>query len=197
MEFLLDPNVAYLVLVVGMMIAILAMLAPGTGLLEVVGFGLLLVAGYQIASLPINFWALGVLILGIFPFIFAVRKSKKWYFILISIGAMIIGSLFLFTDQTGRPVVNPVLAAAMSVAVVGFFWLIVSKGMKAVSMKPSHALSDLVGSIGETRTPVHKYGSVYAAGENWSAWSKEPIPENTRVKIVSRDGFLLEVEKIE
>jgi membrane-bound serine protease (ClpP class) len=197
MEFLLDPNVAYVVLTFGMMIAILAMLAPGTGLLEAGAFLLLLLAGYQISNLPFNFWALGILILGVLPFIFAVRKSHRWYFLVISLAAMIVGSIFLFVNENNLPAVNPLLAVITSLIVVGFFWIVVNKGISAVHLKPAHILADVVGTTGETRTMVFKEGSVYADGEMWSAWSRVPIPANTRVRIVSKDGFILEVEKIQ
>jgi membrane-bound serine protease (ClpP class) len=197
MEFLLDPNVAYIILTFGMLIAILAMLAPGTGLLEVGAFLLLFIAGYEIYNLPINLWSLGILILAIIPFVFAIRKTYKWYYMALSMAAMIAGSIFLFKNEQNLPAVDPLLAVITSLVVVGFFWIVVIKGVLASKMKPSHILTDVVGTTGETRTKVYKEGSVYAAGEMWSAWSKEPIPENSRVKIISKDGFILEVEKIE
>lgn len=196
MDFLLDPNIAYLILTFGLMVILLAMLAPGTGLLEAGGFLLLFLAGYEIYHLPVNLWALGVLILGAIPFYFAIRKKYRWYYLAISLVAMIVGSIFLFRNERYFPAIDPLLAVVTSVVVVGFFWIVVGKGISAVRMKPAHALTDIVGTIGETRTPVYREGSIYAAGELWSAWSKEPIPENTRVKVVGRDGLILEVEKV-
>ena len=64
---------------------------------------------------------------------------------------------------------------------------------------PLHAqnkLVETVGSIGQTRSRVHKEGSVYLNGELWSAQSKEPIEENKQVRVLSRDGYILEVEEI-
>ncbi len=84
------------------------MTAPGTGLLEVLAFALLIFAGYQIANQPFNLWALILLVVGVFPFVYAVRKSGKWYYLLAATLTFIIGSVFLFSSDTWwRPVVNP------------------------------------------------------------------------------------------
>ena len=68
-EFLLNPNVAYVALVSGFLIAILALLSPGTGLVEVGGLILMIIAGWGIYNLPVNLWALVILLLGVFPII--------------------------------------------------------------------------------------------------------------------------------
>ncbi len=77
MDIFLNPNVAYLILVVGFLIAIMALLTPGTGFLEVGGLFLLLIAGWQIYNLNFNLIALIVLIVGVFPFLLALRKTGK------------------------------------------------------------------------------------------------------------------------
>jgi membrane-bound ClpP family serine protease len=55
---------------------------------------------------------------------------------------------------------------------------------------------ETVGSIGETRSKVQLEGSVYLNGELWSAISKLPIAENKRVRVISRQGYILEVEEL-
>ena len=70
----LNTNIAYLFLVGGFSMALMAILTPGTGVLEIGAFFSLLFAGYGIYNLPINYWALVFLLLGVFPLIWAVRK---------------------------------------------------------------------------------------------------------------------------
>jgi membrane-bound serine protease (ClpP class) len=196
MDFLINPDIAYVALVIGFGLAIMAMTAPGTGLLEVLAFALLIFAGYEIINLPFNLWALIVLVVGVVPFVYAVRKSGKWYYLLIATLAFIIGSVFLFSsDVWWRPVVNPLLATFISILVVGFFWLVVRKGMEALNKQPSHS-KDLSKLTGITRTAIHHEGAVYIGGEEWSARSKKPIPANVHVKVISKQGFVLEVEEL-
>jgi membrane-bound ClpP family serine protease len=85
MEIILDPNVAYLILMVGVVLAIMALFAPGTGVLEVGALFMLFLAGWEISQQPINLWALLVLILGVVPFIIAVRRSHKLIYLVIAL----------------------------------------------------------------------------------------------------------------
>ena len=126
MDFLINPNIAYVALVIGFVLAIMALTAPGTGLLEALALVLLIFAGYEIINQPFNLWALILLVVGVVPFIFAVRRSGKWYFLLVATLAFIVGSVFLFSaDVWWQPVVNPFLATIVSILVVGFFWIVV------------------------------------------------------------------------
>src|SRR4030065_2623333 len=104
-ELLLNPNVAYLLLVSGFMLAILALLSPGTGLLEVGSLFVLVLAGWGIYNSEINLWALGLLLLGVFPFLLAVRKSGQMWLLAISVLALVVGSAFLFRGEGLQPVV--------------------------------------------------------------------------------------------
>ena len=194
---LLNPNVAYLLLVGGALLAILALLNPGTGLLEITALILLVLAGYGIYNLPINYWALGLLLLGVLPFLFALRKSGQKIYLVISIAALVVGSIFLFQGEGLKPAVNPFLALLVSVLVVGFVWVVTQKTLEAERARPAHDLKQLIDTIGEAKTDIHVEGSVQIAGELWSARSQQPIPVGSRVRVIAREGFILDVEKVE
>jgi membrane-bound serine protease (ClpP class) len=196
MDFISDPNIAYLFLVIGFLLAILAMLAPGTGLIELGALAMLLMAGWGIYNNPINWWALLILLVGVVPFILAVRKTRHWAFLLIAIIALVVGSVFLFREDGLQTAVNPILASVVSVLVGGFAWFATRRSLEALGKKPSHNLKDLVGMIGEAKTSIHAEGSVYVGGENWSARSQKPIPAKARVRVVKLEGFVLEVEAL-
>ena len=193
-DILLNPNVAYLLLVAGFTFATLSLLAPGTGLLEIGALFALLLAGWGIYNLPVNFWALGVLLLGVFPFLLAVRRSGRLTFLGISILALVVGSAFLFRGEGWRPAVDPILALLVSVLVTGFFWVVVQKTLEAERARPTHDLDALVGSLGEAKTEVHMDGTVQVAGELWTARSAEPIPDGARIRVIGREGLILDVK---
>ena len=193
-DILLNPNVAYLLLVAGFTFATLSLLAPGTGLLEIGALFALLLAGWGIYNLPVNFWALGVLLLGVFPFLLAVRRSGRMMFLGISILALVVGSAFLFRGEGWRPAVDPILALLVSVLVTGFFWVVVQKTLEAERARPTHDLDALVGSLGEAKTEVHMEGTVQVAGELWTARSAEPIPDGARIRVIGREGLILDVK---
>jgi len=198
MEFLLNPNVAYVLLVTGFSLTVMAIFAPGTGLLEIAALFALLLAGYGVYNLPFNLWALIVLVLGVIPFILALRKFGNLIFLLISILAMVIGSSFLFRGGSWwQPAVNPILAIMVSLIVAGYFWIAFKKIMEAEQTRPTHDLATLIGEIGEAKSDIFGEGSVQVAGELWSAYSHEMIPAGSWVRVTGREGFILEVEKIE
>jgi membrane-bound serine protease (ClpP class) len=197
MEILLNPNVAYLILVVGIILTIMALFAPGTGVLEISALFVLLVAGWEISQQSINLWALLLLILGVIPFILAVRKSHKLIYLVIALIAFVIGSIYLFEGDTWwQPGVNPILALVTSALACGFLWIAVTKVLESDKMRPRHKLTNLTGEIGEAKTDILSEGTVQIESELWSACSSVPITSGSKVRVVKREGFILEVEPI-
>lgn len=197
MNPLMDPNIAYVLLVLGLVLGVLALFAPGTGLLEIGALFALVLAGISAVNMDINPWALAVLILGVVPFVIALRRWRNWIFLLLAILAVVIGSVFLFRDPEGGPAINLGLAIFVSLLATGILWVIGRKGMEAISLRPDFDLTRLDGMKGQATTQIFHDGSVYINGEEWSAWSNSPIPAGSRVKVVSRKGLVLEVEALE
>src|SRR5688572_8518995 len=195
MEFLLDPNIAYLFLLGGVLMAMLALASPGTGFLEIGAFFCLVLAGYAIYNLSFNWWALMLIALSIVPFVYSIQKPKRELFLALSILLLVVGSVFMFPRTEGQTVVNPALAVVASGLVASFLWIAVRKSLEAANVRPSHDLKGLVGQIGEARTKVNEEGSVLVAGELWSARSEKPIAVGNSIRVVGREGFVLIVEK--
>lgn len=196
MNPLLDPNVAYVVLVLGFVLAILALFAPGTGLLEVGALILLILAGFSVVSLPTNLWALVLLVFGIIPLLLALRKTGRWYWLVGSLVLLVVGTVFLFKTDTGTPAINWVLACVTSTVAVAIIWIITRKGLEAIR-QPVQSADDLVGQVGEAHTKVFHEGSVYVGGEEWSARSDTPIPSGDRVRVTARQGLVIVVEPLD
>lgn len=195
MELLLNPNIAYLVLVVAFVLTFVAILTPGTGVIEASALLALLAAGYTIYYLPLNFLALVILVLGAVPFLIAVRVSGKPIYLVISIATLVIGSTFLFRGQGLLPAVNPILALVTSPMAAVFIWIIARKGIEASLKPPMHDLTQLIGRTALASTKIYHEGSVQIESERWSARSEEPIAAGTEVRIIGREGFTLLVEK--
>ena len=195
-SILLDPNVAYVLLVLGFILGLLALVMPGTGMFEIGALFCLVLAGYAVYYVGFNLWALILLVLSVIPFIYAIRKPKREVFLALGILGVIAGSVYLFPAQGFRPAVNPVLATVASVLSAGFLWIVIRKTLQAHLARPSHDLDVLVGQIGEAKTTIHEEGSVQVAGELWTAHSVNPIPVGARVHVTGREGFILEVEQV-
>lgn len=195
MDFLLDPNIAYLILLGGVLLAMLSLASPGTGLFEIGAFFCIALAGYAIYNLSFNWWALLLLGLSIVPFVYAIQKPGRELYLALSILLLIVGSVFMFPRTADQEIVNPFVAILASGLVAGFLWIAVRKSVEATSAKPAHDLAGLVGQLGEARTKINEEGSVLVAGELWSARSENPIPAGSSIRVLRREGFILIVEK--
>jgi len=195
MDFLLEPNIAYLILLSGVLLGLMAIVTPGTGLFEIGAFFCLALAGYAVYNLSFNAWALILIVLSIIPFIYAIQKPNRELYLGLSIFLLVVGSVFLFAVDGWKPAVNPFVALVTSGLMSAFLWVVVRKTVQAAAVRPTHSLEVLVGSTGEARSKIHDEGSVYVAGEMWSARSDKPIPAGSSIRVVRREGFTLVVEK--
>ena len=195
MDFLLDPNIAYLFLLGGVLMAMLALASPGTGLFEVGALFCMALAGYGIYNLSFNWWALTLIVLSVVQFIYSLQKPKRELYLGISIVVLVIGSIFLFPSQSGGPAVNLFVAFVASILVAGFLWIAVRKSIQAAQTKPAHDLETLVGQTGEAKTKILEEGSVQVAGELWTARSEKLIKAGSPIRVIRREGFVLIVEK--
>lgn len=196
MNFNIDPNLAYVLLVSGFVLAVLALFTPGTGLLEIGALFALVVAGFGIATLPTNWWALAILAAGVVLFLLSLLRKPRWLFLLFSGLAFIVGSVFLFRTEGGQLAVSPILAIATSVSALGIMWIVGRRGMEAARMRPSIDLSRLIGKTGDTHTDIFAEGSIHVSGEEWTARSDVFIPKGAKVRVIGREGLVLLVEAL-
>lgn len=197
MDFLLDPNIAYLFLVGGVLLATLSLSAPGTGFFEVGAFFSIVLGVYVIHRMEVTpvWWALILLVSSVVPFVYAIQKPKRELFLGLSILLLVSGSVFIFPRTNGQPGVNPIVAIVASSLVAGFLWIAVTKYIQVAHSRPSHDIDGLVGQIGEAKTRIHDEGSVQVSGELWSARSEKAIPAGSSIRVLRREGFILIVEK--
>jgi membrane-bound serine protease (ClpP class) len=195
MDFLINPNVSYVLMIIGFLVAVLAMFSPGTGILEVTGLAALALAGYGVANLPVNWWAFAIIAVAVLPFFFALRRRKLIPLLLgLAWLLFVAGSALLFRGEGWMPGINIGLILLLSSILVGLSWLIATKTVQAMSARPSFDLDRLVGMTGQASTDIRGQGSVYVNGENWSATCKSFIPTGGSVRVVRRKGLVLEVE---
>lgn len=195
MDFILNPDIAYLILLGGILLGFMSVVTPGTGIFEAGTFICLVLVGYAVYNLDINWWALLLILVSILPFFFSFRNPKRELFLGLSILILVVGSIFLFAADGWKPAVNPLVALLGSGSVAVLLWFAVQKSVQAAAVRPMHDLSGLVGLKGEARTDVNDDGSVYVGGELWSARSEQKIEAGAHIRVVRREGFILVVEK--
>lgn len=195
MDFLLNPSIAYLVLVAAVLFTLVAIMTPGTGIAEIIAVFALLLAGYAVYHLSFNWWALVVLVLSAIPFLYSVRKPRRGWWLGLSILGLTLGSIFFFPAEEGLISVDLPLAIITTVAYSAFLWFAARKVLEISAVRPVHELAGLIGQKGEAKTAIGEEGSVQVSGELWSARSETQLPVGSTVKVVGRDGFVLIVER--
>jgi membrane-bound ClpP family serine protease len=96
MDLLTNPNVAYLLLLTFLWISMLAVLSPGSGILEIVALFALVLAGLGVYTNPVNWWALALLAFVALPLMVLVFKTRRLLFLGLSIAALVVSSAYLF-----------------------------------------------------------------------------------------------------
>ncbi len=188
----------YLCLVLGLWTAAMALVTPGTGVLEASALLLLSAAGMGMLIWPVNPWAFLPLGLGVVAFVLSfVQRRRAGIWLVASAVLISLGSIFLYESARGGPAVQPLLAIVMTCLTVGFFGLGVRRGLEVQTVKRAVDAARVIGLIGEARTPVHRSGTVYVGGEMWSARSEQAIPAGNRVRVRALDGLVIEVEATE
>jgi membrane-bound serine protease (ClpP class) len=200
MDFIGSPlftNLLYLVLVIGLWLTALAIVSPGTGVLEVLAFSTLGIAVIGMSQVALNWWAIIVLILGVVFLLLALRLKREEMWLLLSAAAFCVGSVFLFRLEGGGVGVYPAVAIITSAVTMAYFWIALRNSIIAYKSRPVIDLSKLLGAIGEVRTPLDPTGSVYISGELWTARAESPLDVGTKVRVRDREGLILVVEPVE
>ena len=201
---LADPQIAYLIAMLGVIGIMLELFHPGTIVPGVVGAMCILIAGVAFQMLPVNVGALALCLLGVGLLVAEMYVGGHGWFIGAGIVCIVIGSLLLI-GHTGRGfwadadfglgwrVVLPV-GAALGLISATLVW----KFTSSASQPLRSGAPGLLGEIGEAREAVGPDGGrVLVHGELWSARSPAPIPEGARVRVVGVHGLSVEVVPLE
>jgi membrane-bound serine protease (ClpP class) len=190
-----DPNVAYILMLLGIYGIFFELWNPGYVFPGVLGGICLLLALYALQVLPISYAGLGLILLGI---AFMVAEAFAPSFGALGIGgviAFVIGSVILFdTDGEGFGVAWPLIAAVALVSALFFFgvvWLALRARKRAVVS----GAEEMIGATGEALDDfANGEGRVRVHSEEWQARGPAALARGRRVRVTGRDGLVLTVE---
>jgi membrane-bound serine protease (ClpP class) len=189
-----DPNVAYILMLIGIYGLFFEFANPGFVLPGVAGAISLLLALYAFQILPVNYAGLALLSLGI---IFMLAEAFVPSFGALGFGgfiAFVIGSVILFDEQgTGYAVSLP-LILSLSVLSAGFFLFVVGAAIKARKRPVVSGREEMLHTTGEAMEDFEGRGRVHIHGEVWSAESALPLKRGDKVQVVAVDGLVLHVQ---
>jgi len=194
---LTDPNVAYILMLLGIYGLFFELSNPGSIFPGVIGGISLLLALFAFQVLPVNYAGIGLILLGI---AFMIGEAFIPSFGTLGIGGLIafaVGSIILIdTDIPAYTISRPLIGGLGLVSVVFFFWII-HTFQKVRARKAVTGREEMLGKQGECLSNEDGRLRVYIHSETWNAHANKPIVPNQQVKVVGMEGLVLEVEPIE
>ncbi len=188
-----DPNVAYILMLLGVYGLFFELWNPGYVLPGVIGGISLLLALYAFQVLPVNYAGLGLIILGI-AFMIAEAFTASLVLGFGGVLAFVAGSVILLdTDAAGFGVSWPLIATVTLVS-VAFFLTVVSLALSARRRPVVSGKEELIGRIAEATTSFKNEGRVRVRGEDWQARTRRPVQRGQRVRIIDIEGLTLIIE---
>jgi membrane-bound serine protease (ClpP class) len=196
LKTLSDPNIAYILMTLGTVGLLAELYNPGAILPGVVGAISLILAFYSFQSLPVNYAGVLLILLGIMFFILEALVVSFGILAIGGVTAMVLGSLMLMkTDaeflQISLSVIIPVVAV-----VAGLSLLIVGVGLQALRRRPATGREEMIGLVGEAKTPVAPRGQIAIRGELWDAVSEEPLQPGDVAEVTRVEGLRLYVKPV-
>jgi membrane-bound serine protease (ClpP class) len=196
LAFIMNPNIAFILLAVGAMALFAEFNHPGAVLPGTVGVVFILLAIFALNLLPVRFAAV-VLILASFV-LFALDAKFMTHGVLAVGGmvTMVIGALLLVDAPIPEMRVHLGTALAVSLPLGGITAFVMALALKARSNKVVTGEQGLIGETGVARTPLNPAGKVFVHGELWDAIASADVPEGEKVVVRSVDGLMLRVDPV-
>jgi membrane-bound serine protease (ClpP class) len=196
-QFLVNPTVAFLLLLAGLAGLALELASPGTIGPGAVGAIALLLGLYGAVQLPVTLVGALLLVLAVGLFIAETQAPSGGILGAAGVGALIAGGLLLF--DTDSPVFDVSVPAAIAggVAIGGFTLFAASKALSAGRAPARGGPEELIGAVGSVRSPLDPTGQTFVHGALWRARTADDVTlaEGERVVVEQVDGLTLRVRR--
>jgi membrane-bound serine protease (ClpP class) len=190
-----DPNIAYILMMIGIYGLIFELSTPGAILPGVIGGICLILAFYAFQTLPVNYAGFALILLAVILFIAEVKVPSYGMLTVGGIIAMTLGSLMLIKGDAEYMKISMGVIAPFVLTSALFFVLIVGTAFKALGRQAVTGREGLVGAVGVAKTDLTPAGQILVHGEIWSAESRSPISAGDPVVVKRMLGLKLFVDK--
>jgi membrane-bound serine protease (ClpP class) len=195
LSYLANPNVATVLMMLGVWGLFFELQNPGSILPGVVGALCLILGLYSLQTFPLNLAGGLLLLLGVVLFIVETQVPSHGLLIAGGVVAMILGALMLFDSP--EPALRASLWIVAPLAVVTGILFAIAAGLSVRTLKrpPTTGREGMVGLRGTATTDVAPRGTVDVHGELWNAVADAPIARGDAIEVQAVDGLLLKVRK--
>ena len=192
-----NPNVAFILLLIGVYGLIFEFLNPGAVAPGLIGAISLLVGLYALAFVPVNYAGAALVLLGV---VLMVAEAHIGAFGALGVGgiaAFVIGSLMMFPAHTPGVTLSTGVVTGAAIGSAALLLFVLAALLRSRRRPVVTGSEALIGAEGETVSWQDGEGRVRVKGEIWLARSDAPLAAGSRVKIVGRDGLVLRVESMQ
>jgi membrane-bound serine protease (ClpP class) len=199
LSILSDPNIAYILLWIGIYGLFFELYSPGALFPGIIGGICLILAFYSMHTLPVNFAGLALIILSIILFILEIKIISHGALSIGGIISLFLGSIMLIDTESVLEAMEISMELIIFIVILtaAFFIFAISFGIKAQRKKPTTGVEGLIGKMGKTVTKLSPSGEITVHGEFWSAVSLSgEIKEGKDVEVVEVDNLKLKVKQI-
>jgi membrane-bound serine protease (ClpP class) len=190
-----NPNVAYLLLMLGTMGLAMELWNPGAIFPGVIGAISLLLAFFALQVLPVSQAGLLLLLVGVILLLLEIKVTSYGALAIGGIASLTLGSILLFDSPRALFRVSWSVIVPAVLGMTAFVLFVVGKGVRAQHRPPATGPEAMVGLRGRTTSPLAPEGRVFVHGELWNARAATPIEAGADVVIEAVDGRLLHVRR--
>ncbi|MGA2191858.1 MAG: nodulation protein NfeD [Nitrospirota bacterium] len=195
LKVIVDPNIAYVLMMLGVIGLFFELSNPGLILPGVVGGISLVLAFYAFQTLPVNYAGFMLILLAIIMFIAEVKVTSYGLLAVAGVISLVLGSIMLIDSPLPFMRISLKLILPTAAALTAFFLLLMRVAIRSRRRRPTTGSEALVGETGEARTDIGPEGDVFIEGAHWSAYSDKPVKKGEKVTVVDVKGLKLKVKK--
>jgi membrane-bound serine protease (ClpP class) len=194
-----DPNIAYILMMLGFYGVLFELYSPGTILPGVIGGICLILAFYAMHTLPLNYAGLALIIFAIILFLLEIKITSYGILGIGGVIALALGSMMLIRTESALEFIRISWGVIITttVATALFFFFIIGLAVKGQRAKPMSGMEGIIGEIGEALASLEPSGMVRVHGELWNAESiSGSISQGEKVRVTAIKNLTLYVEQI-
>jgi len=195
LDLIVNPNIAYILMMIGMAGVMLELYNPGSIFPGVIGGICLILAFYAMQTLPVNYAGLLLILLSVVLFILEIKIASYGLLTIGGIISLTIGSIMLFDTSASFMRVSWAVIIPSVVLLTLLFLFAVGLIIKARSQQPTTGSEGLIGEIGIAKTDIAPEGTALIHGELWNAVSEESIKAGEKVQVVATKQLRITVKK--
>jgi len=200
LDILSDPNIAYILMMLGIYGLLFELYNPGAIFPGIVGFICLVIAFYSMHTLPINYAGLALILFAIVLFLLEIKIISHGLLTVGGVISLALGSIMLIQTDSMLEFVSiswEVIVITILIT-VAFFAFAIGMGIKAQRRKPTTGMQGIIGEIGETFSELSPEGLVKIHGEIWKAISLDGnLNKDVKIKVESIENLKLKIRKLE